>query len=79
MTSRAVRETYVSNLVSFRVKTTKLWRFYDSREKDEIVGNENREKEKGGWRQKIQSQLILSAHFLARESRSIKIEYESNV
>ena len=48
MTSRAVRETYVLNLVSFRVKTTKLRQFYGSREKDEIAENGNREKDKQG-------------------------------
>ena len=59
MTSRAVRETYVSNLVSFRVKTTKLLRFYGSRQKDEIAGNANRESDgTGQWRPLHSAELI---------------------
>ena len=47
-TSRAMRETYITNLRSFQAKTTKLWRFYGSREKDKITENGNREKDKEG-------------------------------
>ena len=43
-----MRETYISNLVSFRAKTTKLWLFYGSQQKDEIARNENREKDEKG-------------------------------
>ena len=58
--------------MSFRVKTTKLRPFYGSRQKDEVVGNENREKDGQGDGAYLMTQLSLSAHLLARESRNIK-------
>ena len=79
MTSRTVRETYVSNLVSFRVKTTKLRRFYGSREKDEIVGNGNREKDGQGDGAYLVTQMSLSAHLMCTEIKSIQNKYESDV
>ena len=41
---KTIRETYVSNLDSFRTKTRKLLQFYNFRQKDEIAGNTNRGK-----------------------------------
>ena len=74
-----MRETYVSNLVSFRVKTTKLRPFYGSRQKDEIAGNGNREKDGQGDGAYLVTQLSLSAHLCARESKTSRIEYESDL
>ena len=58
-TSRVVRETHISNLVSFYAKTTKLWLFYGSRLKDEITENTNREKDKRRDGAYPKGQLIL--------------------
>ena len=41
---------------------TKLRRFYGSREKDEIAGNGNREKDEQGDGAYLVTQLSLSAH-----------------
>ena len=34
--------------MSFQAKTTNLWQFYGSRQKDEIAGNANQEKDEKG-------------------------------
>ena len=76
-TSRVVQGTYILNLVSFRARTKMLSRFYDSRLKDEIVGNAKRGKTRGD-RRHFNSQQVNESQHRGQEEYSLVLSHYIN-